>query len=342
MSKATTTIHKQTEGREACDEHLGAPLTPRGATVGPLEISVKGKWITVLALNFGNKAIIAKGKALKIASIHDEAWMETELEDPDACVKELKEQGKNGLRADIFTFAQKVPGASPKFRYPMERDSIAAADTSSFKQWWEKLPQESRKNVRRSQKRGVTIAVRQFDDELVRGIADVHNETASRQGIPNAHYGKTLEQVRKDHSAFVDRSDFICAYFGTELVGFLKLVYRGDVASVLNLATKTCHYDKRPANALLAKTVELCEAKKVCYLTYGMFNYGNKRDNPLREFKSRNGFEEVLTPRFYIPLTNWGKLCMKLKLHRGLLGILPHSMIMLGGKARAGWYNLKR
>ena len=29
---------------------------------------------------------------------------------------------------------------------------------------------------------------------------------------------------------------------------------------------------------------------------------------------------------------------MKLKLHRGLLGILPHSVITLGVNARAKWY----
>jgi hypothetical protein len=336
-----TTTDQRTESRGNCEEHLEAPHTLEGTKICPIEISVKGKWISVPALKLDNRVIITRGKALKIALIHDEAWMEMELEDPDVCMRELKAQASDGLRADIFTFAQKVPGAAPKFDYLFEWDSIAAANTTSFKQWWESLPQESRKNVRRSQKRGVTISVRCFDDELVRGIAGVHNESTLRQGEPNAYYGKTLEQIKKDHSAFVNRSDFICAYLGTELIGFLKLVHRGEVASILNLATKASHYDKRPANALIAKAVELCETRKARYLTYGMFNYGNKRDNPLREFKNRNGFEEVLTPRFYIPLTTWGKLCMKLKLHRGLLGILPHSVIMMGIKARTSWYNLK-
>ena len=52
------------------------------------------------------------------------------------------------------------------------------------------------------------------------------------------------------------------------------------------------HQDSRPTNALLAKAVELCEAKGVSCLIYGQFNYGNKRDNPLREFKIRCGFTE--------------------------------------------------
>src|SRR5258708_22987998 len=118
----------------------------------------------------------------------------------------------------------------------------------------------------------------------------VNNDSSMRQGRPNAHYGKGFDEVKKDHSSFIDRSDFVCAYLGNELIGFLKVVYRGEVASILNLAAKPTHYDKRPANALVANAVELCEAKGVSYLTYGMFNYGNKRESPLQEFKSRNGF----------------------------------------------------
>src|SRR5208283_5155978 len=111
--------------------------------------------------------------------------------------------------------------------------------------------------------------------------------------------------------------------------------------AILNLAVKASQNDKRPANALIAKAVELCEKRGVCSLTYGMFNYGNKQDSPLREFKSRNGFEEVLTPRYYVPLTGWGRLAMKLGLHRGLLGILPPSVIAWGLNARSRWYHFK-
>ena len=61
--------------------------------------------------------------------------------------------------------------------------------------------------------------------------------------------------------------------------------------------------DKRPANALIAKMVEVCEAKGISHLIYGLYNYGNKRNSSLLEFKIRNGFEEFLVPRYYIPLT---------------------------------------
>jgi hypothetical protein len=307
-----------------------------------IEVSIKGEWVRVPAVEANGQTIVVHGGLLKIASVHDEAWMIEETSRPEVCVEALKTQKRGGARADIFTFAQKLPNKTPKYNYPMECESVAAVELTNFKQWWEKLPQETRKNVRRSQKRGVTVEVKMFDDNLIKGISDVNDDSPTRQRIRNVHYGKSLERVRKDYSAFIDRSDFIVTSVGEEVIGFLKLVYRGEVASVLNLTTKLSHYDKRPGNALIAKAVELCEAKGVRYLTFGLFNYGNKTDSPLREFKIRNGFEEMLVPRFYIPLNLFGKACFALKAHRGLLGILPHWAITAALGARGRWYTFKQ
>ena len=311
------------------------------ATSTNIEVSIKGKWFTVPALTVNGKYLIVRGKWIRKAIVEAEEWLETEVEDPESCVKALKAQHIPELRADIFTFTQKLPATSPRYDYPMEWHSVAAVRISSFKKWWDDVPQETRKNVRRSQKRNVVVAVKKLDDELIRGIVEVNNDSPVRQKQPFAHYGKTFEQVRRDQSSFLDRSDFICAYLGNELIGFMKVVYRGQVASILQMLPRASHSDKRPANALIAKAIEICEAKGVSYLTYGMFSYGNKRDSSLLSFKTRNGFKEILVPRFYIPLTPWGALCLKLKLHRGLLGVLPPIAITAGVKARAGWYALK-
>ena len=312
------------------------------ATQEYIEISVKGKWSRVPALRVHGKAIIVTGKWIKTAIVDAEEWLETELDDPELCVTKLCDRSSHGLRADLLTFAQKPTSLQPKYKYFTEWDSIAAADTTSFKAWWNNLPQETRKNVRRSQKRGVVATVKELDDELIAGIIGVNNDSPVRQGIPFVHYGKTFDQVKKDQSSFLGRCDFICVYCEGELIGFLKLIYRGDVASILQLLPKASYADKRPANALLAKAVEVCEAKGVSCLTYGKFNYGNKRDNPLREFKIRNGFGERLVPRYYVPLTAKGALCLSLGLHRGLIGILPHKVITLAVGARAKWYRLKQ
>lgn len=307
-----------------------------------VEISVRGKWLRVPALNVNGNTICATGRRLRVAAVHDGDWLESELKDPEACIRELQAERGKRLRADIFTFAQMLPATTPKYPYPLEWDSIAAIRLTSFQNWWQRLPQESRKNVRRSEKRGVRLGLSKFDHDLVSAIMEVNNESPIRQGRKFPHHGKSFEEVKKDYSGFLDRSQFISAFFGNELTGLLKLVYRGEVASVLQLITKACHYDKKPANALLAKAVELCAANGVKYLSYGKFHYGNKRGDSLAEFKTRNGFEEFLLPRYYVPLTRRGAFYIKLGLHHGLLEILPRQIIALGLATRANWYDLKR
>ena len=287
-----------------------------------------------------SQTLVTRGKAIKIASLNDEDWLETEMVDPEGCLRLLK-TSSDAPRADIFSFSQKVPDTVPRYRYPVEMRSVAVADVTRFKDWWENLPQETRKNVRRSQKRGVVIRVQAFDSELIKGIMSIQDESPTRQGRRFYHYGKSFEEVRRDHGAFLDRSDFIGAYFEDELIGFLKLVYRGNVASILQLNSKIAHHDKRVSNALLARAVELCEAKGISHLTYGFFNYGNKGHSPLREFKERHGFGEMLIPAYYVPLTTWGKLCVKAKLYRGPMGLLPHSVIAAAIDVRTKWYNYR-
>jgi hypothetical protein len=313
-------------------------MTPAGETC--VEMRVRGRWIKVPAVDVNGKKVFATGKWLRTASVRGEDMSENELENPEAYIAKLKGNAKNGLNADIFTFTQKLPATRPKYPYPVEWESVAAIHLVSFKQWWEGLPQETRKNVRRSQRRGVAVRIKEFDDDLIQGIREVNDESPLRQGMPNGYYGKSYEETKKLYGEFVGRCDFICAYFDDSLIGFLHLVYRGDIASILNLTTRPSHFDKRPANALVAKAVELCEAKGISYISYGLYNYGNKRDHPLRTFKIRNGFEEILMPRFFVPLSRWGGLCMKAKLHRGHIGILPNPVIRIAVGTRSLWYRL--
>jgi hypothetical protein len=290
-----------------------------------IEIAIKGKWLTVPALELDGKNIIVGGKWIRTARVEAEDWLETALEDPQQCAQVLKQSGD--FRADILSFAQKLPAVSPKYRYPMEWDSIAAIPLQSFKKWWESLPQETRKNVRRAEKRGVVIQVKKLDEKLIRDLQELNNDSPLRQGKTFTHFGKTLDQVRKDQEAFLNRSDYICAYHQDELIGVIKLIYRSDVASILTFLPKASHHDKRPANAIMAKAVELCVERGMTHLIFGKYNYGNKRHTSLREFKIRHGFEEILVPHYYVPLNFKGKIIVRLKLHRGLIGLLPHNVI---------------
>jgi len=303
------------------------------------EISVRGKWIRVPSFVSGAHKILTKGQFLKVASVHDEAWMDSELENPEACIAQLRSQRP---RADVFTFAQMPFGTDARYAYHCEPDSIAVAKVDDFKAWWESLPQETRKNARRSERCGVRVEVKPFDDTLIRDLVALNNSSPLRQGRPYTHYGKSFEQVKKDHLSFIDRSEFLCAYFEDELIGYIKLVFRGPrLASILNILVDDKHRDKRCANALMKKAVERSHETGRTHLTYGFFHHGNKRDETITLFKVRHGFEEVLSPRYYVALTLRGKLAVAAGLHRGLLFVLPSKVLATVVDLRSKWYNFK-
>lgn len=308
-----------------------------------VEISIGGYWRRVPALELEGRVIALRGSWLTLAVIKDEDFIETELTNPDVYVDVLKQRRFNGVPADIFTFAQKLPATQVKYSYPVEWESVAAASTTTFQAWWERLPQETRKNVRRSAKRGVTVGVRPLDDDLVRDICELNNDSPVRQGRSFVHYGKSFAEVKRDQLPLLDRSEYICAYCGAELVGFLKVAYAGRIAAIIQVLPKASHHDKRPANALIAKAVERCEARGAAYLTYGLFNQSYRRENPLTEFKARNGFEEMLVPRYYVPLTALGRLCVPLGLYRGIRGMarfLPGPVVQIAADARSRWHRI--
>lgn len=299
-------------------------------------ISVRGIIQKVPVLRIEGKPIIASGKCLRVASIYDEHWQAESVEDPALIVTELKKQK---VKIDLFTFAQKPPETLPKFNFPIEWENLAAIPITSFADWWEKrLPQETRKNVRRAAKRGVVTQSVRFDETIAQGLKKIYDETPFRQGRRFWHYGKDVETVRRENSSYLDRCEFIGAYFENELIGLLKMVYVGKIATIMQIVSLNRHFDKRPTNALLAKAVEICEQRKMEHFVYGQYVYGKNTDSPLTEFKRRNGFEQVLLPRYYIPLTAKGSMALALKLHLGLRRLLPSKVETILQALRARVY----
>ena len=304
-----------------------------------VEVRVKGKNTMVPAADIAGRTVVAKGRWVKIASIYDEEVTEGELvKNPETFVAQLKQ---SGLKADVLTFFQRPPELKPQFNHHFEWDNYAAVVVTKFEDWWEKLPQEARKNTRRSAKRGVVVKSVPYDDELVRGIHKLCNETPVRQGRPFWHYGKDFETVKREHATYLERSEFIAAYFQDELIGFIKLVFVDRVALILHILAFNSHYDKRPINALLAKSVEVCAEKKIGFFVYGKYVYGKKTDSSLLEFKRRNGFEQIDFPRYYIPLTFTGRVYVALRLYRGAVGLLPAPVLKLLLKLRNRLYQKK-
>lgn len=257
--------------------------------------------------------IVIGGGFLHPATIQDEEWIEGEpVVEPAVLRRELREQSS----ADWFSFARPLPHGEPHFPFHFEWDNVAVAKLGQFSQWWDPLPQETRKNVRRAQRRGVTVSRVQFDDQFARGISQIYNETPIRQGRKFWHYGKTFEQVKAENSTYLDRGEFIGAFCGSELIGFIKFVMVNNIARIMQIVSLEAQVDKRPTNALLAKAVEICCEKRAAYLVYGKYVYGRKENSPVTEFKRRNGFERLRFPRYYVPVTRLGAIAIRCGLHR--------------------------
>lgn len=304
-----------------------------------VEVRVSGKTTMVPAADVCGYTVVSKGGRIKTATIFDEGVAEGDLvKDPEKFISELKQ---SGLKADVFTFYQRPPDVTPRFKHHFDWDNYAVVDTTNFDAWWERLPQEARKNTRRSAKRGVVVRSVPYDDALAQGIHKLCNESPMRQGKPFWHYGKDFETVKREHGTYLERSEFVAAYFEDELIGFIKMVYAGRLAVILHILAFNAHYDKRPLNALITKAVEICSLKGVNYFVYGSYVYGNKKDSTLVEFKRRNGFEQLNFPRYYVPLTLKGRIYVALRLYRGVVGLLPGPVLNFLLKAREKLYARK-
>jgi hypothetical protein len=292
-----------------------------------VEVRVQGVTTLVPAAEVCGYTVIANGGRIKTAAIFDDVVAEGKLvEDPAAFVAGLK---RSGLQADVLTFFQRPPDVTPRFKYHFDWDNYAVVDTSNFDAWWEKLPQEARKNTRRAAKRGVVVKSVPYDDALAQGIYKICNETPVRQGKPFWHYGKDFETIKHEHGTYPGRCEFVGAYFENELIGFIKMVYVDRLAVIFSILALNAHHDKRPLNALITKSVEICAQKGMHYFVYGNYIYGNKKESSLVEFKRRNGFEQLDFPRYYVPLTLKGRIYVALRLYRGVVGLLPGPVLNL-------------
>ena len=55
----------------------------------------------------------------------------------------------------------------------------------------------------------------------------------------------------------------------------------------------------------------------------------------------RNGFERLLVPRYYVPLTAKGRIALQLKLQLGIKRFLPEFVQDLALKIRSRWYGIR-
>lgn len=260
------------------------------------------------------------------------------FEDPQAALEDLR---RAGARVDVFTFVQRLPHTEPRYDYPMEWDNVAAVPVSTYDHWWERqISPKARNKVRLAEKRGVIVRPVAFDDALVRGISAIYNETPIRQGKHFWHYGKDLQTVARENGTFPDRSVFLGAFVGEEMIGFAKLVNDETraQAGLMQILSMIQHREKAPTNALVAAAVRSCAERGIPHLVYSQFAYGKKQRDNLSDFKASNGFQKVDLPRYHVPLTVAGRLAIRARLHWKLADFIPESLVIGLRRLRAVWY----
>lgn len=282
------------------------------------------------------KQVLFRGKLVHIAYLDAEGYQF--LEDPEAALGLLR---KTRPHADLFTFIQRLSNHSPEHTYPMEWDNFAVLPVSTFDEWiTNQIRFKVRNKIRKAEKKGVTAREVPFDDDLIRGIHAIYNESPIRQGRPFRHYGKDLETVHRMTATYLDQSIFIGAFFEGQLIGFVKLVTdeKRTQAGLMHIVAMTGYRDLAATNALLAQAVASCADRRIPHLWYANFSYGKREGDTLADFKRHNGFEKVEIPRYYVPLTLLGRAALRLGLHHRLLHWVPAPAVVQYRKIRTLWY----
>ena len=289
-------------------------------------------------VDIGSIPIVITGNLLRIAQIKDEPWLADSITDPSNIVSKLKDVRP---APDVFIFSQRLPDTQPHFNFHFEYDNFAAIPLSTHDHWLkDQVKPQARNKVRKAEKAGITTRLIEFDDVLVNGISAIYNETSVRQGRKFWHYQKDIPTVRRENATYLDRAEFIGAFLNDELVGFLKMVYVGQHAKVMQILSLVRHRDKAVTNALLSKAVEICSSKQLTHLVYANFSYGNKGEDSLSDFKRGNAFIRIDIPKYFVPLTMKGRAALALRLHRSPADLLPRWLIVTLLATRKRWLSL--
>lgn len=292
---------------------------------------VKGQPAKISCVEIQGQTYEISSGSIRTVRLQEE-WYE-DVSDPQSVIAALT--GNRNIKADIFTFWQRLPDLEPKHKYLLDWYSIAALRIHSFDYWFSKQVKGTTRNmIRKSEKAGVEVRECTFTDDFVHGMTEIFNESPVRQGRRFWHYGKDFHTVKAQFSRNLFREYLLGAFCGEEMVGFVMLANAGRFGVLGQFISKIKHRDKAINNALIAKTVEKCAECQLEYLVYGDWS-----TTSLADFKRHSGFEEKRLPRYYVPLSLKGKVAIGLGIHHDSRGFLPKRMTEPLKRLRKSWYD---
>ncbi len=294
------------------------------------ETLVKGQPAHIRCVDLLGKTFTLQGGLLTTVSLEDE-WFD-DIDDPAAMSAALKQSLRR--TPDLFTCWQRLPDLQARDGLHTEWEDIAVLPIHSYEEWWNtQIKSRVRSQIRKAEKEGLVVKEVPYDDEFVKGMTAIFNESPVRQGRPFWHHGKSEQTVKAQFSRYIHRERMIGAYLNGEMIGFIMLADAGRFGITGQIISSIRHRDKSPNNALIAKAVEVCAAQQLGWLVYLFWS-----DDSLAEFKRRCGFERVSVPRYWVPLTWKGRLALAIGAHRGWKAMLPAGLTAALKRLRARWY----
>lgn len=312
---------------------MSRPVASEALKIGPVykkDTLIKGQPAKIECFDFNGQTYVLNRGLITTVSLEDE-WYE-DVRSPYQTIEALKTS--RAVNADIFTFWQRLPDLEPKYpEFHHESEYIAALPVISYDHWWNhQLKSRVRSLIRKSEKEGVVVRETNYDDEFVRGLTAIFNESPIRQGRRFWHYGKDFDTVKRQFSRYIQREYMLAAYYRDQMIGAIMLGNAGTFGITGQIIASLDHRDKSPNNTLIAKAVGLCEKRGLGHLCYLYWS-----DDSLAEFKRRCGFERLAAPRYYVPLTTAGRLALKCGAHRGWKSLLPPRIKAQLKRFRTAW-----
>ncbi len=230
----------------------------------------------------------------------------------------LTKQGVDIVNFLHRSFLHEAPVAS--YLSCRELENYAIMKITSYDDWWKNtLKKKERQSVNKATKNGVEVRCTEANDDFLRGMQKVYNETPFREGRRYSGYGQSLSDMKKKFEDIGD-SDLLGAYIGRELIGLLWITYGDRAAMFRSFVSFLKHRDKCPNNALISEAVRSCAKRNIHFLVYGnKFGFLPNLDR----FRESQGFRKFPLPRYYVPLTAKGHVAIKLGLHRKIEYSLP-------------------
>jgi hypothetical protein len=308
--------------RNASATTIGAPFSK--------PTLVRGRPARIDCIEIGGQTFTISGGPLAILGLEDE-WYE-DVVDPLAVIDRLRSLRRP--KPDLFTFWQRIPDVDVRYPFHHEWEQLAALPITSHEAWWKtQISAKTRNRIRKAEKEGLVVRETPFDDDFVRGMTGIFNETPVRQGRVFWHYGKDNDTVRAEFSRFLHREHLIGAYIDQELAGFVFLGNAGRFGILHQIVSSLQHRNKSVNNALMSRAVEVCARRRLGHLVYAFWT-----DDSLSDFKKHCGFAPVRVPRYYVPLTWRGALALNCGAHRGWKAMLPDGVRDRLKQLRTKWY----